>query len=208
MALRCGRNSSLKNSSRFGNPLKAWRIGHGLGGRFWSSRLRKRRKAASGAWTISWPADFHGGICFWSRATPGPARRRSRCSSCWRARRPARSASTSPCPKPSASCGTGAASHGWSLDERYRGLRAVAAGEPARRRTAAEPALFVRPRTRRNHEADFRGRRARRSRAGWCWTASPRSGCWRKARCAIGGRSWRSSTISRSSAPPCCCSTI
>ena len=47
----------------------------------------------------------------------------------------------------------------------------------------------------------------RRRRAGWCSTACRRSGSWRKARCAIGGRSWRSSIISRSRAPRSCCST-
>ena len=45
-----------------------------------------------------------------------------------------------------------------------------------------------------------------RSRTGWCWTAFPRSGCWRKARCGTGGRFWRSSTISQISAPRFCCS--
>ena len=90
----------------------------------------------------------------------------------------------------------------------HRSIRTAAAGKPAGLRAAAEPALFVRPRTRRNDQADFRGGRARTSRAGWCSTACPRSGCWRKARCATGGRSWRSSIISRSSAPRCCCSTI
>ena len=54
----------------------------------------------------------------------------------------------------------------------------------------------------------FSRRSNARGRAAWCSTASPRSGCWRKVRCATAGRSWRSSTISQSSAPRCCCSTI
>ena len=43
---------------------------------------------------------------------------------------------------------------------RHRGIRIAAAGKPAGFRAAAEPALFVRPRTRRNHQADFRSGRA------------------------------------------------
>ena len=157
----------------------------------------QKRKAAFGGSTISCRAGSRGSICFWSRARPGPARPRSRSSSCWRAPGPARNASTSRCPKPSANCAHGAASHGWTLDERHRGVRIAAAGKPARFRAAAEPALFVRSRTRRDHQADFRGRRSRRSRTGWCSTAFPRSGCWRRARCATGGRFWRSSITSR-----------
>ena len=38
-----------------------------------------------------------------------------------------------------------------------RGVRIAAAGKPARFRPAAEPALFVGSRTRRNHQADLRG---------------------------------------------------
>ena len=53
----------------------------------------------------------------------------------------------------------------------------------------------------------FSRRSSARSRAGWCWTAFPRSGCWRRVRCGTAGRFWRSSIISRISAPPCCCST-
>ena len=40
--VRCGRNSSLKNSSSLGNRLKAWRIGHGLGGRFWTNSIEEK----------------------------------------------------------------------------------------------------------------------------------------------------------------------
>ena len=58
---------------------------------FWSSQLRKRRKAASGASTTSSPADSRGDMCFCSKASPAPARRPSRCSSCWPAPEPARS---------------------------------------------------------------------------------------------------------------------
>ena len=43
----------------------------------------------------------------------------------------------------------------------------------------------------------FSRRSSASSRAAWCSTACPRSGCWRKARCATGGRSWRSSITSR-----------
>ncbi len=43
---------------------------------------------------------------------------------------------------------------------RHRGLRTAAAGKPAGFRAAAEPALFVRSRTRRNHQADLRSGRS------------------------------------------------
>src|SRR6185436_8645643 len=36
----------------------------------------------------------------------------------------------------------------------YRSVRVIAAGEPARFRATAEPALFFRPRTGRDHQAD------------------------------------------------------
>ena len=60
----------------------------------------------------------------------------------------------------------GAASHGWTLGEQHRGIRTVAAGKPAGCRPAAEPALFVRPRTRRDHQADFRGGGTRAAKPG------------------------------------------
>ena len=44
---------------------------------------------------------------------------------------------------------------------RHRNIRVAAAGKSARRRAAAEPAVFIRPRTRRDHQADLRGGRAR-----------------------------------------------
>ena len=47
----------------------------------------------------------------------------------------------------------------------------------------------------------FSKRSSARGRAAWFSTAFPRSGCWRKARCAIGGRFWRSSITSRNSTP-------
>ena len=77
-----------------------------------------------------------------------------------------------------------------------RGVRIAAAGKPARFRAAAEPALFVGSRTGRDDQADIRSRRTRAGRAAWCSTACRKSGCWRRARCAIAGRSWRSNTIS------------
>ena len=51
---------------------------------------------------------------------------------------------------------------------RDRDLRAGAAREPARCRPAAEPALFLRPRARRDDQADLRGGRARSSPSASC----------------------------------------
>ena len=48
----------------------------------------------------------------------------------------------------------------------------------------------------------FSKRSSARGRAGSCWTACRKSGCWRKVRCATDGRFWRSSIISRNSTPP------
>ena len=62
----------------------------------------------------------------------------------------------------------GAASHGWDARRQDRDLRAGAAREPARCRPAAEPALFLRPRARRDHQADLRGRRAHQGQARSC----------------------------------------
>ena len=68
--------------------------------------------------------------------------------------------STSPCRKPSRAARRRRLA--W-LDAATgdRRLRAGAAREPARRRPAAEPALFLRPRARRDHAADLRGGGAR-----------------------------------------------
>ena len=67
--------------------------------------------------------------------------------------RRAKSASTSRCPKRSGNCAR-APPRMAGRSTTDRGLRAAAAREPARRRAAAEPALFVRPRTGRNDQAD------------------------------------------------------
>ena len=64
----------------------------------------------------------------------------------------------------SMSCATARPSHGWDARRQDRRLRARAAREPARRRPAAEPALFLRPRARRDDAADLRGRRAHQGR--------------------------------------------
>ena len=67
----------------------------------------------------------------------------------------ARPASISPCRRPSRSCARGRVPR---LDarRRYQDLRARAAGNPARPRAATEPALFLRPRTGRDDDADSR----------------------------------------------------
>ena len=130
-----------------------------------------------------------------SKARPAPARRRSRCSFCSKARTPAKRCLYITLSETERELRDGAASHGWIAGRQHRSVRIAAAGEPARFRTAAEPAVFVRPRTRRDHQADLRSRRTRRGRTGSCSTACPKSGCWRRARCATGGRFWRSSII-------------
>ena len=91
----------------------------------------------------------------------------------------------------------GAASHGWSLGDGIEVFELLPPESLLDSEQQQSLLYIVGPRTRRNHRADFRGGGARAGRAGWCSTACPKSGCWRKARCATGGRSWRSSIISR-----------
>ena len=54
----------------------------------------------------------------------------------------------------------GARSHGWTIGPKHRDFRAGAAGERARPRSASEPAVFLRPRARRDRAADLRLHRA------------------------------------------------
>ena len=60
--------------------------------------------------------------------------------------------------------------------------------------------------SRRNHQADFEAVERVKPSA-WCSTACPKSGCWRRVRCATGGRFSRSSITLQNSTPPSCCST-
>ena len=73
--------------------------------------------------------------------TRGSARRRWRCSSCWRARGAGERGSTSRSPRPTRSCGRSRASHGWSLD----GIDDPRAGAAARALPADEQNTMFHP---------------------------------------------------------------
>ena len=95
----------------------------------------------------------------------------------------------------------GAASHGWSLDggiEVFELLppESLLDSEQQQSLLYSSDSSSAKPPSR------FSKRWSAPGRTGWCWTVSPRSGCWRKVRYATGGRSWRSNIISRSSARP------
>ena len=79
----------------------------------------KAKSGDLGTGQISCRADFTRGHVFLSsRARPGPEKPRRACNSCSKAPMRARNASTSRSRRPSVSLREGAASHGWSLDER------------------------------------------------------------------------------------------
>ena len=145
-----------------------------------------------------WRAGFPAAICSWSRAPRAPARPRWRCNSCSKARKARRdSASTSRCRKPSDELREGAASHGWALDD---GIEVFELVPPESLLDAEQQQsllyssdLELGETTKQIFEAVERAS----SRAAWCSTACPRSGCWRRARCATAARSWRSNIISR-----------
>ena len=100
-----------------------------------------------------------------SKAAPAPARRRSRLQFLMAGAAAGERGLYITLSETEDELRAAAASHGWTLDG-HRDLRAGPAREPARRGAAAEPALFLRPRARRDDQAHLRGVRAGQAGAG------------------------------------------
>ena len=96
--------------------------------------------------------------------------------------------------------------HGWSLDgiDIFELVSPETTLDPERELTVLHPAEMELNET---TQLVFERVRETEPRHAWCSTASPRCGCWRKARCATADRSWRSSTSSPAATARWCCST-
>ena len=111
-----------------------------------------RLSTGNRGWTISSAAGWTRTASTSSRAGPAPARRRWRCSSCWKASA-RRTVSTSRSPRPSASCAC-RRRHGWSLDG--VDIFELVPPRPARSRARTDRLPPAEMELERDHPADLR----------------------------------------------------
>ena len=82
----------------------------------------------------------------------------------------------------------GATAGRWTASTFSSWCRRKPASDPEQR---ADAVSSRRDGAERDDQADFRSGARDQTRHAWCSTAFPKCGCWRRARCATAGRSWR-----------------
>ena len=200
---RCGPNSSRKIVPFVVEPFGATRVCPGLRGRM-NSVETFAAKAKTGIWGLDdiLAGGFSRGHLFLVEGAPGHRQDHGRAAIPARRRQGRREVPLHHAVGDRARAARGGGVAWLGAGRRHRGVRAVAAGKPARFRAAAEPALFVRSRTRRNHQADFRGGRARQAEPGGAGQPLRNPAAGAKLAALPAADPGDSSIISPSSTPP------